>query len=829
MHVLHSVRSRASRGRYGLATAWVAVLCLLVFPPPALSAEIAVVRIIVNQQVQGDFLVSLAQDGELFIKISDFPGLGLKDPDGPVTIIDDERFISVRAVPGLSPQFDRNSVTLHLTADPGLIINRRTIDMSPSGASGAYTPRDNSAFLNYGLQYRDSDDDPHASMNVTNQLGIRFDEYLFLNDAIYRKTGSEADAVRLMTSVIHDRRADMQRVIAGDFVTPSGTFSGSLTMGGVSFSKAYSINPAFIRTPLLSFEGLVTLPSQADVYLNGVKVRTEQFAPGSFEIKDLASYGGTNMLEVVIRDSLGREQRLVYPFYSSDALLKRGLHEYSYNAGFLREAFGIASNEYGDYALTGFHRYGVTDTLTVGIQADATDGFVAAGPEVTFVPKAGAITLAGTGSRHEGDRGYAAMLSYTFQGRIWNARALTRRFSRDFTTISSLSAPVNIRDDTAAGVSVTMRNLGTVSVDAAISEPYEGPVRRSVGVTYSKTITGSAFIYATATTIKEERRENRFFVGFNYTFGPGPTLSARYTSGPGTSSEAVQLQQSPPPGEGYGYRASIERQHHGGTASDIFNPFLQYNGPVGIYSVDYLALRSADGGTRSTYQLAAAGSIVAVGRTVGVTRPVDDSFALVQVGEVEGVRVYQNNQEVGRTDADGKAFVPNVGSYQNNSISINDRDLPMEVSFQETRRLLLPPLRSGSCLFFNALKSRPVTGAFSVRLKNSVVPVEHTEVVLLVEGKPVTFTTGLGGEFYLDSLAPDDQDGRDGRTSECVLRGGSRETRPGVYHGSFSFKGTTCSFTILVPITDDLIIDLGTITACSVDAVAAPSGAATPH
>ncbi len=804
-------------GRSGLVAAWIVALWLLIVPPGAQGAEIAVVRIIVNQQTQGDFVVSLAQDGDVFIKTGDFSGLGLREPAGPVTVIDNEQYVSLRSLSGITFQFDRKTVSLNLTADPGLLVNRRIVDVSPTGATGAVIPHDNSAFLNYGVQYRDGDDEPHASSTVTNQLGIRVNDAVFLNDSLYRKTGGETDALRLSTSVTYDRRPDMQRLVVGDFFAPSGTFSGSFPAGGISFSKVYSINPTFIRTPLLNFEGLVALPSQADVYLNGIKIRTDQFAPGAFEIKDLASYGGANTLEVVIRDSLGREQRLVYSFYSTDLLLQKGLHEYSYNAGFLRRQYGIESNDYGAYVLTGFHRYGVTDTVTAGFRADATEQFASAGPEITFVPKVGAVTVAGTGSRHEGAQGYATLLSYFYQGRVWNARAMTRHFSPEFTTIVSLAAPTHTRTESAAGAGFTIRDLGAFSLDTAVSEYYDGSVRRSVSASYSRTIFRSAFLYATAATVRAEQRENRVFVGLNYTFGPGPTVSARYASSPGTSSEAIQVQQNPPAGEGYGYRASVERQQNNGSISELVNPFVQYNGPVGVYSADYLAVRSEDGGTRSSYQLAASGSIVAVGRTAGLARPVDDSFALVRVGNVKGVRVYENNQDMGRTDADGKVIVPSVGSYRNNSISIDDRDLPMDVSFQETRRLLSPGYRSGSCLFFNAVRSRPVTGAFKMKTPGGVVPVENTDVVLVVDGTPVRFTTGLGGEFYVESLAPSAKGDGDGRASECGLRGSSKETAPGQYRGSFAYKGTTCSFTVSVPATDDLIIDLGEMTVCSVE------------
>ena len=60
------------------------------------------------------------------------------------------------------------------------------------------------------------------------------------------------------------------------------------------------------------------------------------------------------------------------------------MHEYGYHVGFLRKDFGIESNRYSDAVFSGFHRYGMNDTLTLGMRSEATCGIFNFGPQVSY-------------------------------------------------------------------------------------------------------------------------------------------------------------------------------------------------------------------------------------------------------------------------------------------------------------------------------------------------------------------------------------------------------------------------------------------------------------
>jgi len=254
-----------------------------------------------------------------------------------------------------------------------------------------------------------------------------------------------------------------------------------------------------------------------------------------------------------------------------------------------------------------------------------------------------------------------------------------------------------------------------------------------------------------------------------------------------TDTTSFQIQKNAPAGEGYGYRLSAQETNGPEVESVFVNPFIQLNGPHGIYTGEFRGQydRSA---TTKTYQLSAAGGIVYVADTIGFTRPVYDSFGLVKVGELKDVEVFQNNQIVGRTNTSGKAFVPSMNSFSDNFIAINDVNLPMNYLIKDVDRRISPPFRSGSLIAFDVARIQGITGILKIMVDGSAKPVEFCEVRLVVDGKEVSFSTGRGGEFYFENVPS------------------------GRYPARCKHRERTLAFDIKIPESDDIIIVLGSIT-----------------
>ena len=279
-----------------------------------------------------------------------------------------------------------------------------------------------------------------------------------------------------------------------------------------------------------------------------------------------------------------------------------------------------------------------------------------------------------------------------------------------------------------------------------------------------------------------DRRTN-VFAGFSYNFDADYSLTGYYQRLRGSTSESIQFQKAQPVGEGLGYVVGVSHLGTPEGSNTQFTPSFQYNGRWATLR-GYAQQGDADGSPRS-YSLAVAGGIAWAGGMVAAGRPVTDSFGVVKVDELEGVRVSVNNEEIGRTGANGRLFVPSLASFIDNQISIDVKGMPLDYTFPESTLVVSPAYRAGAVVNFNARRLQAFVGTLQVRANGKVRPAEFFQVSLDVEGRPVTFVTGRGGEFYVEDL------------------------KSGRYKAEMSANGTRCRFELVVTETKGPFTDLG--------------------
>ncbi|MDD5761005.1 MAG: fimbria/pilus outer membrane usher protein, partial [bacterium] len=485
-------------------------------------------------------------------------------------------------------------------------------------------------------------------------------------------------------------------------------------------------------------------------------------------------------------------QTIRYPFYFTETLLEKGLHEYSYNVGFLRRKFGEESDRYGPIAFSAFHNYGLSDGVTLGGRGEGAANGANLGPQAVFrTGDEGTVSLSLAGSvRRDGRLGAAGEATHSFQGRAVSTRIFLKGVSSAYAVAAEeeRNPAEGVRFEAVAGAGYGTPRMGTFSVDFDYLKRHTGTDRRTVSVAYSRNVGWNVSVLGSFRNVREGETVNELMLGVNYYPGRDLSLSASYREAGGVRTETVQARKNLPAGEGWGYGASVERIDSPVLSSTAVNPSVQYNARFGSYAAEYRGERIDGDGGSGVVRLSAYGGVAYVGETIGFSRPITDSFGLVSVGGLEGIRVYHNNQEMGRTDGWGKLFLPDLGSYYENQISIADKDVPIEYSLREVLKVVSPPLRSGSLIPFEAKRFRAVTGTVGMRRDGEWIPAEYAEVHLPAEGKEIVFPTGRGGEFYVEDLGP-------GTHPAFVERGGGR-----------------CLFGMTVPATDDTIVDLGRLT-----------------
>jgi outer membrane usher protein len=746
-----------------------------------LDYEELIAEVFINGQRRGEFTVYRDTAGDYYFKAADAEALGLAGSFGSAALV------AVRSLGPSEVAFDERHLALRVML-PAASLRSRVYDLTPPRPDRVVEPSESAAFVNYRLAAIEERSGTPIKLALANEFNVRQGGVLFRNEAALLHDGSN-HAIRYATQLVYDRREEQQRVILGDQTATSGELGSTLPLGGVGFYKLYQMTPYLMRQPLAGFAGTAATPSQVEVRLGGVPVFREQVAPGPFEVRNLQNFAGARDVEVVVRDALGREQVLGFPYYFADQALRAGLHEYAYSLGALREDLGERNGAYGAGVFSGFHRYGLNDRLTVGLRGEAAQGVQNFGPTVLYrSDRLGALSAGVSASRSDGQGGSAFSLGHIYQSQRFGVHAMARRFSDGYATAQDLIAPSSIRSELAVGASVTDPRWGTVSLDRATTErrSFTGlPQSTLTQLGYTYSFGSRASLFATLSRTVQFQSDVQFFVGVLLTLDRANTLHLSAHRENGGDGFGAQLARAVPAGEGLGYRVG----YNGGpsSATGTLDSFVQYNARTASVSLDASAVR-ADGVQDHRVEAAVFGAATYAGSRFALSRQIDDSFVAVQLAApVEGVRVYSNNQEIGRTDRDGQLIVPRVGSFYETQVSIDERDVPLDYTLGEVRRVVAPPYRSGSRLAFDVRRLHAVEGTILVRSRGEVRRAENA-IIDLEDGRQ--FETGTDGRYYVEDLGP----------GEHIAR--------------LQADGRDCRFKLVVPASEQSILTLPEVIAC---------------
>ena len=788
-----------------------------VYPRLEGATEALVVSVVLNGEAKGDLFIQRDRSGGFLLRIEDLKGLGIRADEQQSVFIQNERYLPLTAVRDGAASFDERTLTLSLITR-SLVAPGTIIDLTPPPQrKRVFVPRDTSLFLNYGIASTTIRPEGSRTLSATSKFGARTGNLLFLTDGLYTHSEDRDEMVRLMSSFTYERREDLQWIVLGDQFVSSGMLGSTVNIGGLGVAKVYHLDPYFIKRPLFSMSGAAALPSQADIYLDGILVSRQTIRPGAFDIQNFNYYGGAHRIDVVLRDAFGNEQTLSSQAYFTDALLRSGLHEYGYYAGVLREQYGAVSGEYGRPVLSAFHRYGLNSAMTVGARGEGGKGLWNGGLEASFiVPAAGTVTAGGAGSRRFDERGAAGYVTHMYQRKSLTTRLSYQRMTRDYRTLATPDSADLLKAAAGASVGWSLGGWGGVSLGYTEAERFNGTGSTVISTTYSKALSRSSSFFVTGRTVREQDTEYDVFIGFQYAPDTRTQITAQYQRTGDTRSETLQYQRNTPVGEGLGYRATVQRQEGNEDTRYAVSPFVQYNARYGSYSLDTRIEHLAGGDTSESVILSAAGSLVYAGGFFGLSRPVDDSFGIVLAEGLEGAAVLLNNSPITTVGSSGRAVIPNLASYGENRIALDPGSVPVDVSLTGTTGLISPSAWSGSCISYDSANVQALIGRLAVRRDGSWLPIEYHEVTMQVGDRQISFITGSDGEFYLENVLPPEpaSDGSDPRScsaaAERMAKGGN-VIRPDVYDAWVTYEGARCAFRIIFPITDDVMTDVGTL------------------
>ena len=679
------------------------------------------------------------RDGELWASVSALRQLGFVVPAGSSDPL------RLASLPGVQVKFDASRQSVALTA-PLALLNLPTTVIGESLTGAPTASASPGVLLNYDL-YGTRGSGNSSSLNAFTEIRAFNGTSVLSNTALMQSTrgdgsGWKGHSARLDTTWSRSFQDELVTLRVGDAVTAALPWSRATRIGGIQLGRNFGLQPYKTTAPLPAFMGSATLPSQVELYVNGMRQYSGQVPAGPFQLNTLPSINSTGNAQVVLTDALGRATTLNFSLYDTRQLLAKGLSDWSVELGAVRQSYGQRSFDYGrDPVTSGTWRYGVTDSFTLETHGEATRGLAAAGAGGAWqLGPLGLLSGAVAQSTHDVGSGTQLNLGYSWQNQRLNFGVDSTRTRGDYRDVASLYGSATPTGTARAVVGYSTENLGSFGTSYVYLRYPGQEATRFASAYWFKSLGRSASFNVSLNQNLDKRSERNLFVGLSWALDGGINMSTGAQRDNGRTSYTASAQQSASGDGGFGWRAGLREGEgqSGGQAE------LNYLGRYGRVATGL----NVFGDSRYAYANATGGLVLMGGQTFA-SRRIDDAFAVVSTDGVAGVPVKLENRPMGTTDSRGMLLVVPLNAYQNNQLGIDPMQLPADVRLARTKAVVTPSDRAGSLVRFGIT---PIRAASIILVDGAGQPLPLGSLVRIngQAGEPAL--VGFDGVVYLDTL-----------------------------------------------------------------------------
>jgi outer membrane usher protein len=596
-------------------------------------------------------------------------------------------------------------------------------------------------FMNYNLTGTESKNSTSSLGGILgfvgfNKLGSVSHEQSLVNESSSNKS------IRANTFFKKDFPDAMESFVVGDTLSSDGDWSRPARYFGVRWSRDFLTQPGYVTYPSPSLKGSAALPSVVDVYINNQKQFQQVLTPGPFDYRNVPLTTGAGEVNLVVKDLLGRETVITKNFYTQNTMLREGLNDFSLESGLLRKNYGTLSNDYSSPFAAGTYRQGITDTLTAQSRLELGTERQAVGADITtVVGTLGSIHLATAISNdNEKETGYQYNVGLERRTPNYLIGAQYKSFDKNYTPFAYSSSletrPKNIFNATAS--IPIYKNIAT-SLSYIEQTSYDTSAFRNVSLVTGFTLPLNISMSITAN--KSLTTDNNWFAGLNFIIPLGQdytsSLSNSKQSG-GDLINTVNLTKNSPTGTGIGWGLNLSDDETQQARANIIvnNDSAQFTSEVN------------QGLNNNAIRLGANGSLgYAEGLTFATRSIGEDSIAIVKVGDLKNIPIYNQNQIMTHTNDKGLAFLK-IRPYEKAKIHIDPNTLPLDVDLNETKREPVAYAKSSVLVDFNIVRLKHVLITI-LQADGSFVP---AGAKVAIRGQEEFFYVGKRGEVYISNL-----------------------------------------------------------------------------
>lgn len=702
-------------------------------------------------------------DGLLLIESQQLKNVGIK-PAKEATR--EDGWVDIGRLPGVVATYDEENQTVSFNAmedsRAARIIDAQADETPQAGEEEEPVVTSNlGGLINYtvyGSTGGSKWDDLTSFQGVSSLLeGRLFGPYGVLTSSQILSSSDAANfgSTRLDTRWSYSDPTRLMTYNVGDIISGGLSWTRPTRLGGIQIRRNFTLRPDLVTMPLPELSGSAAVPSTVDVYVDNAQRASRSVPSGPFSITNLPIITGAGTARLVVRDALGRETVSETPFYASSDLLAKGLADFSAEIGFARRYYGVESNNYDERPIgSATLRYGLTNNFTIEAHAEGAENFYNAGAGSVFnVGTFGVGSVAASSSRFGDETGYQVAAS--LEAEIWNIKffARTQRTFGDFNDMASVTAdiarfglpstlynakPPRSLDQASIALPPIFENLN-LNFSYAQLETANFDKSRIVSMTATKPIGQKGNVFFSTFTDLERKGSFGVFAGLSWMMDGNITASTGISSDDTGTSVTADLMKSEQPVVGStGWRV---RGSYG--QNDIIAASGSYRSSIGRAEA---GVEKFNDSVRGTAQFE--GAIIVAGGGAFLANRVSDAFSVVDVGAPD-VEVFYENRPIGKTNKRGKLLVSDLRSYEDNAISIDPSNLPLDASVSTTRQVVRPSDRSGAVVDFNvSADTRPAL----ITIRNEAGDYIQTGASAQLNDDETTIV-GYDGQVYAENIA----------------------------------------------------------------------------
>ncbi|HWI86519.1 MAG TPA: fimbria/pilus outer membrane usher protein [Sphingomonas sp.] len=702
------------------------------FNPASDEGALTVLAVAINGEGSGDTIV-IVRDGQTLVPIDDLNRWRLVFSGQPV-MIDGQAFGALSGVRGLTFRIDKALQQLQITVPADAFL--------PTAISGErqYLPPSRAArtaFVNYDVSLQRA-----AGRMIGNaflETGASDDRGLIENTMTIGNDPAGPNVVRLDTFAIHDNPSGLTRLTIGDTLTHISSWEQPVRFGGIKWGTDFSVQPGFLSFPTPIFNGQAALPSNVQLYINDVLNYQGQVREGPFSLNRLPVVSGAGDVSIVVRDALGVEHRVTSSYYVSIALLRPGLSDFSIEAGAERDHYGRRSFDYRRPFVAGFYRHGLTSSLTVETRGEGAAHLQNVGAGLAaLLGTFGEIGVAASGSRGRNGAGHLYRIYASRISQHWSLSFSYQAASRDYAQLGQARGAERPREILQATAGATFKHVGSFTANLSYLRLRDGTRTQVRAFNYNRQLGAFGYLnaFALRTSSYDGHPDSTLGAGITIPLGQRRSALVQIDS----DNRRIELQRTRPDDNGWGYRLAASEGK-----IDQQEAELAYRGQA----VDLTANIARFKG-RTAERLLASGGFVLSGSSILPTRRLNESFAIVDVGNGEkGVRIFQENRKVATTNGAGIAMVTNLRPYEANRLSVAAEDFKLDSTIPSDTLIVVPRFLSGVQARFHVASGH--AGTVLIVLPDGR-PLEPGTMLSFSDGDRL-FYAAFDGEVFIDNIS----------------------------------------------------------------------------